>query len=1447
MKGAGRARPMVTPAAEAFSVWSLACIYAAPIGSGRECHDCWSAWIQPGAGMHVRSERQLLLLGAPSLPRFWQGLQGPSDVALRLGSEVAIRHSTSRAYPHSCRVKASLDGAPMLTHTGKEHARRTANSGERRRAQGGAPKSDRRDLTDFDFGWLPAGLPESKLDQQTSISQALLAGILLLNHLASVLQRLPRHNHGIGFLPTPRPLPNPPFQRRPFHVNSFTAPPPQTILPPPTAGDFSAPLRHPATPALDPRRVRERKCLSTPFSHIDSSPITSSMPSFQHGAASAHFQPNTNYGFNRVFEPPSDLTSSYYGGYGTRSAHDLSAMLPDPYNSQKYPSNAHWNTNRFHQGQTGAPSVKHERADERWDHADAQRRYHAYQTDQRKKEEKPVGGVSATLDYEMDQMTDFVTEMAAGMYELSASRICLADIDIARSIKPGSIPPTAFRKWVLQVLNATRLPSATIILSLSYMAKRVRQVSDEGHFLPTERGLYQMLTVSLILGSKFLDDNTFQNKSWAEVSNITTSELNRDEREWLVAFEHRLHHDPHCADGFSSWEERWKTFRSRSSFTSHALHPLDTNVKRQHAAPPPGYSSATFGYKNYSPHTAYSNGPYSAPFAPHDPWYGSRPGLDRSPSTAPHSGPHTPEYYGHEALWAPVEDFTRRTQYAPYAPYPVPAPYPGYSSGYNTPPYQTGWNGMSTHGVTQKSTMALSGVSPKSKRCNFRPTRFNGILLQAYPRHSEAFLARIIWCGIATSALVQHMSSNLFLFMRLKGVVKMPNRAAFDFTGNCFTTAYSIMAVAEAFATPTPPATTTIRSQFPTADLLSPIARRGLLCSTLLFRGIMCVFRLILDIAILLSQHAPAGHDVDLAEVPGLDKLKWLHVNRLYASSACPEEARLYFVTRSWLYTSPHLTPQELRALTLRLTFLRIERCWVYVCKRSPASSVLFRVVFLSVHATYYWCHSSTKFRCPRLTSSMALTPKWYQFLVSVFASLGSWLFGYDLGVIAGVISSGNFLIIFNNPTASQTGAVVALFTGGAFVGAGMAGPTGDWLGRRLTIMIGAIIFILGGALQTGADHINYLYSGRVFAGVGVGFLTMVIPVYQSELAHPSIRGRVTALQQFMLGVGSFCAGWITYGTYTGFPDSSSAQWRVPLGLQILPAVFLAALIMLFPESPRWLIYKGRTAEGIRNLAKLHSHGNEQDPYVLAEYTEITDAIEAEADHALSYKKIVSSRTNLRRLFIAMALQASVQMTGVSAIQFLTILFIDRFGRRKPLILGNLGNMVTFIVATAVLANFPPTSTSTGAHWAFIIMTWLYNFSFSCTVGPLSWIVPAEIFDYSTRSAGVSLATMMSFAFNTLIGQVTPLALEAIGWRYYILFAVCNATNALFFWAILPETKQVPLEEMDALFAEAPLFVPGWKGGKKFVQGRELQGRVEALVDGKGLEIGEGVTHVEKV
>ena len=316
----------------------------------------------------------------------------------------------------------------------------------------------------------------------------------------------------------------------------------------------------------------------------------------------------------------------------------------------------------------------------------------------------------------------------------------------------------------------------------------------------------------------------------------------------------------------------------------------------------------------------------------------------------------------------------------------------------------------------------------------------------------------------------------------------------------------------------------------------------------------------------------------------------------------------------------------------------------------------------------------------------------------------------------------------------------------------------------------------------------------------------MIIPLYQAELAHPSIRGRITALQQFMLGVGSLAAAWISYGTYTGFSPDNNAQWRTSLGIQVVPAVVLAALILLFPESPRWLIDSGKPEKGLQELARLHAHGNVDDPWVRAEFDQIQETITFEHEHeASSIGELFRDKSSFRRLFLACAIQASVQMTGVSAIQYYSvdiygmmgitgsdtlkyqainsilaliaqsscILFIDKVGRRMPLIIGNLFNMVTFIIATILLAKFPPgQDQNKAAAWGFIVMTWLYNISFSATNGPLSWIIPAEIFDTKTRAYGVMIATMTSFAFNTLIGQITPIAMTNIGYKYYFLFIV---------------------------------------------------------------------------
>ncbi|KAL8728406.1 MAG: hypothetical protein Q9166_005452 [cf. Caloplaca sp. 2 TL-2023] len=270
------------------------------------------------------------------------------------------------------------------------------------------------------------------------------------------------------------------------------------------------------------------------------------------------------------------------------------------------------------------------------------------------KEEKATGGVAAHLDYEMNQMAEFVAEMAQGMYDLYESRICLADIDILRSVNPKASATPAFRKYVLSVLSSTRLPSSTILLALHYLATRMHMLSSHGRY-PTGRAqVYHMLTTALLLGSKFLDDNTFQNRSWSEVSNIPVSELNVLEVEWLVAISWNLHVDHEDPQGFALWRihwQRWQAKRVEMSLRSLKLSPLDVNVQRPQSASKAQHSSISVFLpvsNDENLGSARLNG-YNMPqwhSARYDQWPSFQARTEYSPPSAPQTGPPTPERYG---------------------------------------------------------------------------------------------------------------------------------------------------------------------------------------------------------------------------------------------------------------------------------------------------------------------------------------------------------------------------------------------------------------------------------------------------------------------------------------------------------------------------------------------------------------------------------------------------------------------------------------------------------------------------------------------------------------------------------------------------------------------------------------------------------------------------------
>jgi hypothetical protein len=339
-------------------------------------------------------------------------------------------------------------------------------------------------------------------------------------------------------------------------------------------------------------------------------------------------------------------------------------------------------------------------------HSTRHQEQHSRAEQPQRKEEKPVGGVSAKLDYDMDMMTDFVAKLAGGIVDPAF-----------KSDHPS------FRRWVHSVLTATRLPSATILLGLQYLTNRLHQLKDNNQFQVNggEHYIMPLLTVSLVLGSKFLDDNTFINRSWQEVSGIDLAKLNYMELEWLVAIDFKLHRDPHEAQGWYTWKSHWEEFERNAvaqsalaqSTARITLAPLDTTGKYQrslqsYSSPvfSPSHSTFKSAIQEFVPTPASSQFRADSVFTPYDNFLTSRSANDYSPPSAPYTGPTTPEYYGSHPTWG-SEVYNRRSMFGLVPALSqgqiLPQPQTQSQAGpatYNTypPSYPCGaWNGHGAH------------------------------------------------------------------------------------------------------------------------------------------------------------------------------------------------------------------------------------------------------------------------------------------------------------------------------------------------------------------------------------------------------------------------------------------------------------------------------------------------------------------------------------------------------------------------------------------------------------------------------------------------------------------------------------------------------------------------------------------------------------------------------
>ncbi|KAA1468280.1 general substrate transporter [Dentipellis sp. KUC8613] len=444
---------------------------------------------------------------------------------------------------------------------------------------------------------------------------------------------------------------------------------------------------------------------------------------------------------------------------------------------------------------------------------------------------------------------------------------------------------------------------------------------------------------------------------------------------------------------------------------------------------------------------------------------------------------------------------------------------------------------------------------------------------------------------------------------------------------------------------------------------------------------------------------------------------------------------------------------------------------------------------------------------------------------ISVFASLGVFLFGYDQGVMSGIITGPHFRKFFHTPGSVELGTMVAVLEIGAFITSLAAGRVGDIIGRRGTLFIGAVVFGIGGAIQTFTTGFAVMVVGRVISGFGVGLLSTIVPIYQSEISPPNHRGALACMEFTGNIFGYASSVWIDY--FCSFIDSDMS-WRIPLFIQCVIGAILAAGSLVIPESPRWLIDVDRDAEGMSVIADLHG-GDPEDLLAKAEFQEIKDRVifERESGEGRTYSAMWKKYK--RRILLAMSSQAFAQLNGINVISYYapsvfeeagwlgrqailmaginaiiylfstvpTWYLVDRLGRR-PILLSGAVVMAAALCATGwwMYIDVPATPN------AVVACVIIYNAFFGYSWGPLPWLYPPEILPLTVRAKGVSLSTATNWAFNFVVGEGTPYLQEVIGWRLYPMhgfFCICSFVLVYFLY---PETKGVPLEEMDAVFGE---------------------------------------------
>ncbi|KAK8135765.1 Sugar transporter STL1 [Apiospora sp. TS-2023a] len=480
------------------------------------------------------------------------------------------------------------------------------------------------------------------------------------------------------------------------------------------------------------------------------------------------------------------------------------------------------------------------------------------------------------------------------------------------------------------------------------------------------------------------------------------------------------------------------------------------------------------------------------------------------------------------------------------------------------------------------------------------------------------------------------------------------------------------------------------------------------------------------------------------------------------------------------------------------------------------------------------------------------LRGKQLNYAIGIIAGCDFLLFGYDQGVMGGILTMRNFLDDFPDidpdgapnaaiaTTRSGTqGIAVAAYNLGCFLGAVITIWIGNPLGRRRMILLGTAIMVIGAILQASATTLPHFIIGRIITGIGNGGNTSTVPTWQSETSRSHKRGKLVMIEGALITCGIMISYWIDLG-FSFAPGS--VAWRFPLAFQIVFCLFILATIWNLPESPRWLVLKEREDEALDVLAAL-ADTTIDDKDVRNEFIAIQDTVLEmkkgrfrdlftqgkdrnfhrtllgytnqmfrESHTALPmrcfshaqqisginlityYAPVIYSRLGMSK-FMALLL-AAINGTEYFIASWPAVYLVERVGRRKLMLFGAAGQAASMAILAAV--NSRPESAS--CQVAAVVFLFVFNTFFAIGWLGMTWLYPAEIVPLRIRAPANALSTSGNWIFNFMVVMITPVAFDSIGYQTYIIFAVINAFMVPSVYFFYPETAYRSLEEMDAIF-----------------------------------------------